>query len=108
MYYFADVGFQFASRAAATPPSPEGIDSLFSKMGLSDHKPAPDPVRFLDTDPLGSNLVRSATSPDVLANLCLCKYHVTSVPNSVKSVKFLNTHPLGSNLFRSATSPDGF
>ncbi|XP_052100156.1 probable E3 ubiquitin-protein ligase HERC1 isoform X2 [Mytilus californianus] len=37
--------------------SMSGYDNVMSRLGLTDRKPAPDPIRFTENDPLGSKLM---------------------------------------------------
>ncbi|KAK3097022.1 hypothetical protein FSP39_005665 [Pinctada imbricata] len=65
----AETGFQFAVRGKSIQSNAD-VESFFTKMGLTDHKPAPDPVKFTEDDHLGSRLVKANHSADVLMNLC--------------------------------------
>lgn len=60
------------SDVSQNKPVIEKMDVLMTKIGLSDQKPVPEPVKFSEGDPLGSNLLKSATSSgDVLMTLCM-------------------------------------
>jgi hypothetical protein len=59
------------SDTAQSKPVTEKVDILMSKIGLTDHKPVPEPVKFSENDPLGTGHLKSATSSgDVLLTLC--------------------------------------
>nr|XP_022329995.1 probable E3 ubiquitin-protein ligase HERC1 isoform X2 [Crassostrea virginica] len=58
------------SEIAQSKPVVEKTDVLMCKIGLTDHKPVPEPVKFSESDPLGSSLLKSASSSgDVLLTL---------------------------------------
>ena len=59
------------SEIAQSKPVVEKTDVLMCKIGLTDHKPVPETVKFSESDPLGSSLLKSASSSgDVLLTLC--------------------------------------
>lgn len=63
------------SEIAQSKPVVEKTDVLMCKIGLTDHKPVPEPVKFSESDPLGSSLLKSASSSgDVLLTLCKSLY----------------------------------
>ncbi|XP_062621584.1 probable E3 ubiquitin-protein ligase HERC1 [Saccostrea cucullata] len=58
------------SDSSQSKPVTEKAEVLMSKIGLTDHKPVPEPVKFSENDPLGTGLLKSATSSgDVLMTL---------------------------------------
>lgn len=58
------------SDVSQNKPVTEKMEVLMTKIGLTDQKPVPEPVKFSEGDPLGSNLLKSATSSgDVLMTL---------------------------------------
>lgn len=60
------------SDVSQNKPVTEKMEVLMTKIGLTDQKPVPEPVKFSEGDPLGSNLLKSATSSgDVLMTLCM-------------------------------------
>lgn len=60
------------SDVSQNKPVTEKMEVLMTKIGLTDQKPVPEPVKFSESDPLGSNLLKSATSSgDVLMTLCM-------------------------------------
>lgn len=60
------------SNVSQNKPVTEKMEVLMTKIGLTDQKPVPEPVKFSEGDPLGSNLLKSATSSgDVLMTLCM-------------------------------------
>lgn len=63
------------SDTTQSKPMTEKVDILMSKIGLADHKPVPEPVKFSENDPLGTGLLKSATSSgDVLLTLCKSEF----------------------------------
>ncbi|XP_048738015.2 probable E3 ubiquitin-protein ligase HERC1 isoform X3 [Ostrea edulis] len=69
------------SDTTQSKPMTEKVDILMSKIGLADHKPVPEPVKFSENDPLGTGLLKSATSSgDVL--LTLSSFAKRSRPDS--------------------------
>lgn len=72
------------SDVSQNKPVTEKMEVLMTKIGLTDQKPVPEPVKFSEGDPLGSNLLKSATSSgDVLMTLCMSGSLYTVILNEL-------------------------
>lgn len=59
-----------------------GYDNVMSRLGLTDRKPAPDPIRFTENDPLGSKLMlnsknNATTAIESLSKVYTIMCHIT-------------------------------
>lgn len=81
------------SDVSQNKPVIEKMDVLMPKIGLSDQKPVPEPVKFSEGDPLGSNLLKSATSSgDVLMTLCMSGSMYTIILIDLFDLNFKTKH----------------
>ena len=69
MYLFADDG-DLLKEGNPHLQGMESFDTMLTCMGLTDRLPIPDPVTFLETDPLGSKVLQtSGNSQDIVSSI---------------------------------------
>lgn len=68
----------FLSEDSGINISADSYQKLLPRLGLSDRKSIPEPVRFLDPDPLGAKSVTNSTSEVTTESLSECFLSNTS------------------------------